>query len=227
MEISPTGLLGTNQQENTQAASRFSENFDDFLKLLTTQMENQNPLEPLDGTEFTTQLVQFSSVEQQIAQNQRLDQLLALQQSNVVTGAVGFIGKTVEAAGNKAELINGQATIGYGLANEAESVTITIKDAAGTIVRTIQGEVKAGNHSFTWDGKNTQGVDQPNGSYTFAVNATDKEGVDHTIDTTIRGIVDGVAAENGLMVLKVGEASVQLKDVLSVFETEEPPVPVT
>lgn len=227
MEISPVGLLGTNQQENTQAASRFSENFDDFLKLLTTQMQNQNPLEPLDGAEFTTQLVQFSSVEQQIAQNQRLDQLLALQQSNVVTGAVGFIGKTVEAAGNKAELINGTATIGYGLSQEAEAVGITIKDATGTIVRTIQGETKAGTHSFTWDGKNAQGIDQPNGSYTFAVNATDKEGVVHALDTTIRGIVDGVAAEKGLMVLKVGEASVQMKDVLSVFETEEPPVPET
>lgn len=225
MEISPVGLLGTNQQENTQAASRFSENFDDFLKLLTTQMENQDPLEPLDGTEFTTQLVQFSSVEQQIAQNQRLDQLLALQQSQVVTNAVGFIGKTVEAAGNKAELINGQATIGYGLAQEAEAVTITIKNADGAVVRTIQGDTKAGSHSFTWDGKNTQGVDQPNGSYTFSVNATDGNGVVHAIDTTIRGIVDGVATENGLMVLKVGEASVQLKDVLSVFETEEAPPP--
>ena len=222
MNVGPVGILASNQTENQAASSRFSENFDDFLKLLTTQMENQNPLEPLDGTEFTTQLVQFSSVEQQIAQNQRLDQLLALQQSNVVTNAVGFIGKTIEAAGNQVDLKNGQATIGYGLAKDAEAVTITIRNSSGEVVRSIQGAAKEGQHSFTWDGKNTQGIDEPPGSYSFAVTALDAEGATHTIDTTIRGIVDSVTAEDGVMVLKVGEASVALKEVLSVYDEPQP-----
>src|SRR6185436_16837280 len=110
---------------NSSVTGSLANNFNTFLQLLTTQLKNQNPLDPLDTNQFTAQLVQFSSVEQQLKTNDFLSALVAANTNSVQTSAVGFIGKTVTAAGTRSELVNGQAVWNFKLA-DAANVTVTI-----------------------------------------------------------------------------------------------------
>src|SRR3954462_7698322 len=157
----------------TPAASKavLAGNFDTFLQLLTTQLKNQNPLDPLDTNQFTQQLVQFSSVEQQLKTNDFLSALVQANANSTNTNAVGYIGKTVTASGTRSELANGKAVWNFSTA-EAANVTVDIKDASGNIVYTETGELKQGAGTFTWDGKDTEGNTQPAGTYTIAMRGT-------------------------------------------------------
>lgn len=211
--------LGAAAQQTLNAAGKLTENFDTFLRLLTTQLQNQDPLKPLDANEFTTQLVQFSSVEQAIAQTTRLDSLLNLQEQNQVLGTAGLIGKTVEANGDTAPLSGGQATITYTLPTAAKSVKIEVQNSLGKTVRTLDGPVSAGDHAVVWDGLDDQGVAQPDGQYTFKVTATDDGGQTYPATTTITGVVSAASAENGQVTLTVDGVKVPLSDVLSVTQT--------
>jgi len=222
MDVSSPGL--TNPAKSTVASSAsVAKNFDDFLTLLTTQLQHQDPLEPLDANEFTSQLVQFSNVEQAIAQNVRLDSLIALQQANQVIGAASFIGKSVEAVGNVVALKDGRAQMNYVLPEPAASLSISVVNQQGQVVRTIDGESTVGAHEFVWDGLDDQGQAQPEGIYSFRVTATDAEGTAFPVATTITGIVTGVSSENGEITLGLGGIGVPLADVLSIKQSDAPP----
>ncbi len=217
MDINSLGAL-TPSQETTNSSSKLADNFDDFLLLLTTQLQNQDPLEPLDPNEFTSQLVEFSSVEQLIAQNARLDSLISLQQSNQVADAVSFVGKSVEAIGNVAPLVNGQSQVNYNLTSSASAVNIVVRDGAGKIVRLLQGNSTVGSHEVAWDGLDQQGAALPDGPYTFEVTAIDQEGESTLLNTTVVGVVDGVANDEGSLAISIGGVSYPLEDVVSVRE---------
>jgi len=209
------GLLNASQNTLKSAAS-LAQNFENFLALLTTQLQNQDPLAPLDSTQFTTQLVQFASVEQQIGQNARLDEIVKIQGGSQAVSAVSFLDNIVEAFGATGILKDGAAGYTYTLPSTAKSATITIKNESGEIVRTVEGETEAGKHSFAWDGKNDQGVAQPDGKYTFAVAAKDENDATMNVSTAILGKVTGVTVADGQLVLDLGGITVKVTDVLSV-----------
>ena len=138
-----------------------AETFDNFLVLLTTQLQNQDPLSPLDTNEFTQQLVEFTNVEQAIKTNDKLDQLIAMQGAGILTGALDYIGKEVEFAGAELNLADGEATVVYDLASNAQEITLEILDENGITVRTLTGPTDAGRHEIVWDGKDNFGNSLP------------------------------------------------------------------
>lgn len=220
MDTTNVGILGASQN-TINSAIGLAQNFDDFLQLLTTQLQNQDPLEPLNATEFTTQLVQFASVEQQIGQNSRLDELLKVQSGSQAVGAVSFLDTIVEAFGDKAVLTGGEANFTYTLASKAESASIIIRDETGKIVRTLDGELGAGKHNLVWDGKDDQGVLQKDGVYSISVSAKDADGKTIETKTGTIGKVSGVTVKEGVLVLDLGGITVKVTDVVSVKRPDE------
>lgn len=215
MEVNANASIIPSQQ-TVDSAAGLAENFDDFLTLLTAQLQHQDPLEPMDANEFTSQLVQFSSVEQAIAQNARLDSLISLQQTNQVANAASFIGKSIEATTSTVELKDGTASVKYSLQSSAAGVIVTVSNEQGQIIRSQEGVSSVGPHEFVWDGLDNQGLEQPEGIYTINVTAVDDNGASFPLNTTVSGLVDGVSAENGQIVLSMGGVTVPLESVLSV-----------
>ncbi len=211
----PTSGGGT-----SAAASSLADTFDTFLALLTTQLKNQDPLDPMKSSEFTSQLVEFAGVEQSINANKKLDQLVQLQTSNQLNSAVAFIGKTVEVISDLLLLKDGEAKISYGLDRNAAETIISIVDQNGRVVRTVQGETSAGRHEFEWDGRDANGVQMTDDVYSFSVIATD--GDDETIDTIAAsfGIVTGVEVVENAPRLNIGELGVPFDAVFAVRENE-------
>ena len=147
-----TGVSKTNASSQTLSAD-----MNTFLTLLTTQLKYQDPMDPMDTAEFTNQLVQYSSVEQAIQTNTKLDALLSLNLSNLGAQAVSYIGKTAQVLGDVMPLDGGKAKATYTFNKDVLSATITIKDMSGNVVYTETAETTAGTHEFTWDGKYKDG----------------------------------------------------------------------
>lgn len=217
-------ITGSSATTATSAASKASQtlasNFDTFLTLLTTQLKNQDPLSPMDSAEFTQQLVQFAGVEQSIAANKNLEQLISLNQSSFAASLVNYIGRTVEANGETTVLEDGQATWTYELPANADKVTLSVTNENGQIVWTGDGEKSMGAHSFVWNGVGSGGTTQPEGFYKLKVTATDSAGNALKATTVIRGVVTGVDGINGVTVLNIGGVTVPLGNVLSVHATD-------
>jgi len=167
-----------------------AENFSTFLQLLTTQLKNQNPMDPLDTNQFTQQLVQFAQVEQQMKQNDQLSQIIAIEKSAQSTIALTFIGQTV--------VIDGATTKLDGTANwvfnvpKPSTTTVTIKDSSGQTVYTDTVTMSAGQRTFTWDGKGKDGKAWPKGNYTLTATAVDASGQSTVLATEVQAVVDGV-----------------------------------
>jgi flagellar basal-body rod modification protein FlgD len=166
-------------------------NFTTFLQLLTTQLKNQNPLDPLDTNQFTAQLVQFAQVEQQLKSNDQLSTLVSLQQTAQNTQALAFVGEKVGVKGATAALANGQATWNLNVPKDATG-TITISSMTGQQVFSGNYSINAGTQPFTWDGKDASGLQWPDGSYTISVTAQDSAGQPVSVPTEIEGTVDSV-----------------------------------
>ncbi len=221
MEINGVAFKNPDSGGGTkEAATALADTFDTFLLLLTTQLKHQDPLDPMDSSEFTSQLVQFSGVEQSINTNKKLDQLVQLQTSSQLNSAVSFIGKTVEVVSDLLLLKDGAAKISYGLDRNAAQTIISITDQNGRAVRSVQGETAAGRHEFEWDGRDSNGVQVPDGVYGFSVIATD--GDDETIDTIAAsfGRVTGVEVVENAPRLNIGELGVPFDAVFAVRENE-------
>lgn len=194
-----------------------SSDFDNFLTMLTTQLQNQDPLAPLDSTEFTNQLVQFSQLEQQINQSGKIEDLIAVQKASEAASALGYLGNEVEMISAVAMLDNGTARFAYDMPVNAKTAAITIFDQKGNIVRNINGEKTAGRHDVAWDGTNDQGVQLPDGAYSVLVAATD-DNEDPLTNITVysRGVADEVVSDSGLTYLRVGDIYVPLDRIVSV-----------
>src|SRR5476651_1825310 len=139
--------------DKTEIAS----NFTTFLKLLTTQLQNQDPLSPMDTNQFTQQLVQFAGVEQQMKSNDSLSTLVSLQQSAQTTSALALVGATVVVNGSTAQLANGQATWTLNSTQPA-TATITIADSTGRTAYTGTSTVNSGSQNFVWNGQGNDGT---------------------------------------------------------------------
>ncbi|HWT52379.1 MAG TPA: flagellar hook assembly protein FlgD [Caulobacter sp.] len=222
---SPINTTQTQQSAAAQAAANadpgrtsLAQNFDMFLTLLTTQMKNQDPTSPMDSTQFMSQLVQMTGVEQQLAGNDLLKQLVANTGSNV-SNAVDLIGKQVRATSADATLSNGQAKWSYSLDAAAADVKIEVLDSNGVPVQTVAGsadDMKAGEHSFTWDGKDMLGNTMPNGTYTLRVTATDGGGSKINSTTYVEGPVTAIELQNGQSVITINGGKVPVSSVIGV-----------
>ncbi len=179
-----------------------SKNFSQFLTLLTTQLKNQNPLDPLDTNQFTQQLVQFAQVEQQLKQNDQLATLVSLQKTAQSTTALGFVGETVVVDGSTASLANGQANWSLNVPKPA-SVTINIRNSTGQNVFSGSYTMQAGVNDFTWDGKSPNGTQWPSGNYTMTVTAKDTSGQSIAVPTEVEGLVDSADITKNPPVLSV------------------------
>ena len=196
-EVNAAAQTQQAQSQSKLATAGLADNFDTFLTLLTEQLKNQDPLDPLESEQFVQQLVQFSSVEQQIASNESLEALLALQQSDAQLKALDFIGKEATVNTRYNLLQDGEATWEYGLSQEADSVEILIFDEKGTQVRRLDGETGEGVHAVTWDGKDQAGNTLPEGVYEIEIIAkdADKNAIDYA--TRVSHRVTGVEMSGG------------------------------
>lgn len=216
MAVGSVGAASTTPTVAQTDAAAIAENFDSFLQLLTTQLKNQNPLEPMDTNEFTNQLVQFSSVEQTIKTNQNLEDLIKVTASNSTASVVSFIGKTVTAAGSSSNLKDGSAKWDYDLSADAEKTLVTIRDSRGNIVHSKEVSLSAGKGTYEWDGNNLSGVASPDGVYSITIDARKADGSTVKADTTLTGVVDGVDLSKADPVLNVGGVLVNLSSIKEV-----------
>jgi flagellar basal-body rod modification protein FlgD len=161
---------------NNPAESRLVGDYNSFLLLLTTQLKNQDPLAPLDATQFVSQLSQFASVEQAIVGNQKLDQIIKSMNANSMMADIGMIGRSVEVPGSVAELRDGVASLTYRLDKDAAQAAVVIRDESGAAVRTLAVEPFAGEHQLVWDGTDSAGNPLADGIYSFTFGAADTAG---------------------------------------------------
>ena len=183
--------------------STLAGNFQTFLTLLTTQLKNQNPLDPLDTNQFTQQLVQFAQVEQQLKQNEQLATLVSLEKTAQATTALAYVGQTVAVDGQTAALSNGEATWSL-VASKPASATVTIKSATGQTAYSGSFTMNAGTQGFSWDGRDSNGVQWPDGNYTMSVTAKDASGQSVAIASEVQGVVDSVDVTQSPPVLSIG-----------------------
>ncbi|UCF92351.1 MAG: flagellar hook assembly protein FlgD [Desulfobacterales bacterium] len=193
---------------------------DDFLNLLITQLQYQDPLNPTDSTEFTAQLAQFSALEQMGNMNDNLQKLQMYQASINNAQAVSFIGKAITARGNTLTLTEGTPVdCRFELAQDASAVAVTIYDTAGEFVKAFESEaLPAGRQVLAWDGRDKNGNPVPDGSYQFEVLAVD--GNDERVDATplCRGVVTGITFENNTTYLIAGDRRFAVGDVIDIAE---------
>jgi len=190
---------------------------DYFLKLLTTQLQYQNPLNPMDGTEFTAQLAQFSTLEQLQDINTQMQEMVKSQNSMQAALSTGMIGKSVKVKGEEFYLKD-KAEIFYKLSQDAAKVKISIFDSAGKLVKEVETTNQAsGIRSFTWDGKDSNGKTLPEGNYKFKVEALNASGSPIEATPLSDGTVTGVSFENNNSYLILdGKRKVLLSEVIEI-----------
>ncbi len=196
--ITPTSAAASASSSASASASSSSsatvgiaDNFNTFLTLLTTQLKNQNPLDPLNTNQFTQQLVMFAQVEQQMKGNDQLKSLVALQQTAQSTTALNYVGATVVVDGAATALANGKATWNL-TAGKPATGTVTIKASNGQTVYSGNIALNAGTQSYAWNGYGNNGVKWPDGNYTIGVTAADASKQPVTVSTEAEGTVDSV-----------------------------------
>jgi len=217
-----TAVTGTTGATTTAAADAMKKelgmNTDDFLKLFVAQLQYQDPLAPQDPTEMLGQLAQLTQVEQSYNTTTALNNLLAAQNSSLASSAVSLIGGTITATGNQTNFdgVNA-AAMKYSMPAATATTTLTITNAAGTVVRTIDlGAQSAGTATYQWDGLDGQGNQLAAGAYTFAISGTDAAGGKQIATTYTTGVADSVSFDNGLAYISIGAVTVPYSSVTKV-----------
>ncbi len=213
-----TSSTTTSKTDAAATQAQLSSDVSFFLKMLTTQLKNQDPSSPLDTNQFTQQIAQYSGVQQQVNTNATLEKLLASYKQSSTTSAVSYIGKEVESKGSTGVVLGGQGAFTYILPSAAKSAEITIKDSTGRTVFTGSGTTASGRNTVVWDGVNSStGKQEPDGTYTIAVAPLDSNGKAMTPEMRAVGIVSGVETDaSGNVLLDIGDTKVNYTDVLTV-----------
>ena len=185
---------------------------DDFLKMLIAQLKNQDPLNPLDGSNFAAQLAQFSSLEQLQNMNTKLETLGTSFSSLNNVQVANLIGNEVSAKGNTTTVDGSTNTLYYNLPSDAKQGTVKIYNSQGTLMKTFNfGSQQAGTNSLTWNSSNVSA-----GTYTFEVSATDSSGNDVSVTSMVTGTVTGATFKNNVPYLTVNGQDIAFADILSV-----------
>jgi flagellar basal-body rod modification protein FlgD len=212
----PTSSSSSANGANSLASSQIAGNFQSFLQLLTVQLQNQNPLSPLDTNQFTQQLVEFAGVQQQLNTNDSLATLVSLQQANQASQALGFVGKTAVVNGNTASLTNSQATWQLDIASNS-TVNISIANSTGQTVFTGKFPASAGNNQpFNWNGRGNDGTLLPDGTYKLTATATDSAGNSVGVKTQVEGVVSSVDLTQSPPLLSIGGQTFTVNQIQSI-----------
>ena len=210
--ISPTTSTSTGTVSSAMDNTEIASNFTTFLQLLTTQLQNQDPLSPMDTNQFTQQLVEFAGVEQQMKTNDTLNTLVSLQQSAQTTQALSLVGATVVVNGSTAQLANGQATWALNSTQPA-TATVTITAPSGQTAYTGSFAINSGSQSFVWNGIGNDGTTWPAGNYTLTATAVTASGQTTTVTTQLEGTVSSVDLSQTPPTLTMGGQSYKITDI--------------
>ena len=197
-----------------------------FLKLLTTQLKNQDPLSPTDTTQMTQQITQMTGVEQQLVTNDLLAALVGMNTGTGLSEGVNMIGKQVTATTDNSTLKNGKATFSWTQPGASTSLTVEVKNAAGKVVRTLKPEdQKSGDHTLTWDGKDDSGAQLPDGGvYTTAVTAKGPDGKElkaTNVKGRTEGVVSAVDNSTGSPQVIVDGVSIPVDNVIAITAVQQ------
>lgn len=209
-------LLNSTVGNASASATKLGDDFDTFLNLLTTQLQAQDPLDPVDSSEFTNQLVQFSNVEQAIEQNKNLENLAALTALNGISANVGYIGRTVTVEQAEASFDGTDATWIYELEGAAFRNDLVITDTDGQAVRNLTGETSAGKHTLVWDGTDDSGNTVPPGTYTLRQSPVDANNTTIPNRIFMQDLVSAVDFDGGESLLVAGNFRIPSTEVISV-----------
>jgi flagellar basal-body rod modification protein FlgD len=201
------------------ATSKLNTDYESFLKLLTAQLVNQDPLEPMDSTTFISQLAQLSQVEQAVQTNANLEKLTASLASNTLSQDLQLLGRSITVQGNGLNLKDGLATLEYELSDAAADVRAVIRDGSGSFLREISNlKTTAGEmHQVIWDGLDVSGLAVPDGDYSFEVIATDADGNEMSVTSYMQALVSRLTMENGQATLHLANGDTALStDILAV-----------
>ena len=216
MPISP---IATSNPQATSDRATLSNNYDTFLVLLTAQLQNQDPLAPMDSTQFTQQLVQFSQVEQQIRTNEQLEGLVGQYQAASAGAALSYLGKDAIIEADETYLAGGEANWAYRLPTGAASMTINVKDSTGRIIySTTTSPRTGGEHLFKWDGKKADGSTAADGVYTLDIEALDGAGEEITPIVSVRETIMGVDFSGNVPVVITPSGTRDLSTIRSVLD---------
>lgn len=200
---------------SSSALGTLSSNFNTFLSLLMTQLKNQDPTSPLDTNQFTSQLVQFASVEQQINTNRSLGQLINLTQSGQVIQSSAMVGRRVEVASDQLALQNGSATVKF-TAPAQGPVNVAVYAANGSKIADGLVNASAGSNEWSWNGRNGSGTLMRDGAYRVAVTGSNADGTARALPFTVVGTATGVAQQDNAVKLQMGGLTVDFSAVKSV-----------
>jgi len=222
MTVSAIGTA-TSTANNIYSSDTQTLGKDDFLKLLVTQLQNQDPLNPTDSTEFVSQLAQFSSLEQLSNVNENLKVVQLFDQSINNAQAVNFVGKTIKASGSMFELGSGEThEIQYQLGEDADAVYVSIYNSSGEAIKKIEmDQMTAGAQSVVWDGKDENGNAVPAGTYSFSVQAKNKDGEIMATAAYIEETVTGVSYHNGSTYLLAKGIEIPYSAIMEVTQPEK------
>ncbi len=216
LPTSSSSSTSTASATSALASSQIAGNFQSFLTLLTTQLQNQNPLDPLDTNQFTQQLVEFAGVQQQLNTNDSLATLVSLQQTAQSTQALGFVGKTAVVNGNTAALTNSSATWQLSVPSNS-NVNISITNSTGQTVYAGTYAASAGDSQpFTWNGQGNDGTQYPDGQYTLSATAADSSGNPVAITTQIQGVVSSVDLVKSPPLLTINNQTYTVNQIQSI-----------
>lgn len=188
--------------------ARLSADLGTFLTLLTTQLRNQDPTQPMDANQLTAQLVQFATVEQQLQGNRSLERLLELQQASQLGEAAALVGRRVALESDRLPLQSGAAELTLPAAGRARQARIEIRDAAGAVIRSEDVALGAGAAAWRWDGRDARGAQRPDGAYAVSVQGLALDGSATPLGFTVTGTVTGAGREGGNLMLRLGGLSV-------------------
>ncbi|WP_044559272.1 flagellar hook assembly protein FlgD [Azospirillum sp. B4] len=225
MTDSVSGSSNTSNTSNTSGTktsnplSDLTNNYTTFLTLLTTQLKNQDPTSPMDTNQMTQQLVQMSSVEQQIEANNQLKAIQSTLAGGQASQALNYLGKYVEMEGDQFPLQNSTANVSVTYGSAAANATMSVYDSTGKLVSTTDVSGAAGTHNYSWDGKDSSGNTLADGIYSVKVTATDASG--KAVDTTVKvaGKVTGVDMSGDTPTLQMGDMTVNMSDVTMVLSS--------
>ena len=205
-----TQTTGTTTSASASTSSATTVDYNSFLKLMIAELQNQDPTTPLDTNQFTSELVQFTSVQQQINTNASLTQLIQATQGTNLLQATSLVGQSVQLSGSQASLQNGSATVNF-TSPANQPVSIGIYSASGTLLNSATVTPTAGSSSWTWNGKNSSGTQQADGAYKVVVQ--DANGA--AVPFTSQGTVTGVQRSGNSVNLQLGGLSTDLSTVAS------------
>jgi flagellar basal-body rod modification protein FlgD len=205
-----------NAAANTAQSSKFGGDFNTFLTLLTTQIKNQSPTDPLDTNQMTNQLVQFASVEQQISMNQNLQRLLALEQTSQLTASAPLIGQMVSVEAEQITLQSGAGSLNLPAAGASQTALVTIRGSGDRVLRQETVPLGSAPKTWSWDGKGSDGLALPDGAYKVSVTGVAIGGKPEALPFTTVGKVTGAERAGGDLKLLLGQLQVSFDKLRNV-----------